>query len=53
MENFLVTYGFNKDREGIEVKWICDFCCLAIYIYLHSIMHSLPVVKIGNFTNSC
>ena len=25
MENSLVTYGFNKDRERIEhLKWICD-----------------------------
>ena len=30
MENSLVTYGSNKDREGIEH-------CLAICIYLHSI----------------
>ena len=25
MENSLVTYGFNKDREQMEhLKWICD-----------------------------
>ena len=25
MENSLVTYGFNKDRERMEhLKWICD-----------------------------
>ena len=36
MENSLVTYGFNKDREGIEhLKWICDLCSL----------HSLQVKK--------
>ena len=46
MEHFLVTYGFNKDREGIEhLKWIFDLCCL------YSTLHSLPVT-IGNFTNS-
>ena len=29
MENSLVTYGFNKDREGIEhLKWISDLCSL-------------------------
>ena len=29
MENSLVTYGFNKDREGIEhLKLICDLCSL-------------------------
>ena len=29
MENSLVTYGFNKDREGIEhLKWILDLCSL-------------------------
>ena len=28
MENSLVTYGFNKDRERIEhLKWICDQLC--------------------------
>ena len=55
MENSLVTYmyAFNKDREGIEhLKWICDLSCLAIYIYLHSTLHSLPVT-IKNFANSC
>ena len=53
MENSLITYGFNKDREGIEhLKWICDLCCLAICIYLYSTLHSLPVT-LGNFTNSC
>ena len=52
MENSLVTYGFNKDREGIKhLKWICDLCCLAICIYLYSTLHSLPVT-VGNFTNS-
>ena len=44
MENSLVTYGFNKYREGIEhLKWICDLCSL----------HSLQVKKIiiiGNVT---
>ena len=30
MENSLVTYGFNKDREWIEhLKWICDQLCTA------------------------
>ena len=33
MENYLVTYGFNKDRE--HLKWICDLCSL----------HSLQVKK--------
>ena len=29
MENSLVTYGFKKDREGIEhLKWISDLCSL-------------------------
>ena len=29
MANSLVTYGFNKDREGIEhLKWISDLCSL-------------------------
>ena len=29
MENWLVTYGFNNDREEIKhLKWICDLCCL-------------------------
>ena len=42
MENSLVTYGFNKDRERIEhLKWICDLCCLAIGIHLYSTLHSL------------
>ena len=28
MENSLVTYGFNKDKERIEHrKWICDQLC--------------------------
>ena len=28
MENSLVSYGFNKDRERIEhLKWICDQLC--------------------------
>ena len=28
MENCLVTYGFNKDRERIEhLTWICDQLC--------------------------
>ena len=28
MENSLVTYGFNKDRERIEhLTWICDQLC--------------------------
>ena len=28
MENSLVTYGFNKDREQMEhLKWICDQLC--------------------------
>ena len=28
MENSLVTYGFNKDRERMEhLKWICDQLC--------------------------
>ena len=28
MENSLVTYGFNKDRERLEyLKWICDQLC--------------------------
>ena len=28
MENYLVTYGFNKDRERMEhLKWICDQLC--------------------------
>ena len=28
MENSLVTYGFNKDRERIEhLMWICDQLC--------------------------
>ena len=42
MENSLVTYGVNKDRERIEhLKWICDLCCL----------DSLQVKKIiGNVT---
>ena len=52
MENSLVTYGFNKDREGIEhLKWICDLCCLDICIYLYSTLPSLPVT-IGNFSKS-
>ena len=41
MENSLVTYGLNKNREGIEhLKWISDLCSL----------HSLQVKKkiIGN-----
>ena len=47
MENSLVTYGFNKDREEIEhLEWIFDLCCLAICIYLHSTLHSLQVKKI-------
>ena len=53
MENSLVTYGFNKDGEGIEhLKWICDICCMAICIYLYSTLHSLQVKKkgIGNVT---
>ena len=42
MENYLVTYGFNKDREEIEhLKWISDLCSL----------HSLQLKKIiGNVT---
>ena len=52
MEISLATYGFNKDREGIEhLKWICDLYCLAICIYLHSTLHSLSIT-IENFTNS-
>ena len=47
MENALVTYGFNKDREGIEKPWICNLRRLA---YLFAILHSL-LVTIGNFTN--
>ena len=44
MENSLVTYWFNKDRQGIEqLKWICDLWCLAICIYLNSSLHSLQV----------
>ena len=40
----LVTYGFNKDREGIEhLKWICDLCWLAICIYLYSTVHNLEI----------
>ena len=28
MENSLVTYGFNKDRERMEhLTWICDQLC--------------------------
>ena len=28
MENSLVTYGFNKDRERMKhLKWICDQLC--------------------------
>ena len=28
MENCLVTYGFNEDRERIEhLTWICDQLC--------------------------
>ena len=34
MEISLVTYGFNKDREGIEhLKWICDPCYLSHSVY--------------------
>ena len=63
MEISLVTYGFNKDREGIEhLKWICDLCrlsvsqcllkshlsCLASNIYF--VLNSAKVKKIGNVT---
>ena len=47
MENYPVTHGFNKEREGVEhLNWICDLCCLAICIYLNSNLHSLQVKKI-------
>ena len=33
MENSLVTYGFNKDREGIEhLKWISDLSSNSKYV---------------------
>ena len=36
--------GLSKDREGIEdLYWICDLCCLAIFIYLYSTLHNLQV----------
>ena len=45
MENSLVTYGWNKDREGTkQLKWICDLCCLAYLYSFVSILHSLPVI---------
>ena len=52
MENSLVAYGFNKDREGIEQLGSVIPVVWLIYICLYSILHSLPLT-IGNFTNSC
>ena len=49
MEYSLVTYGFNKDREGIEK--LGSVSPVIRLIYLYSILHSL-LVTIGNFTNS-
>ena len=59
MEISQVTYGFNKDREGIEhLKWICDLrcvsqcllkshlSCLAINIYF--VLNSAKVKKKKN-----
>ena len=35
MENSLVTYGFNKDRERIEhLTWICDQLCTVFSKYI-------------------
>ena len=41
MEISLETYGFNKDGEGIgHLKWLCDLCCLDIFIYLLATLQS-------------
>ena len=43
MENSLVTYGFNKDRERIEQLGSVISVVWLIYIYLYLILHGLPV----------
>ena len=52
MENSRVSYGFNKDREGIGIEKLASVSPVVWLIGLESILHSL-LVTIGNFTNSC